>query len=419
LHNGDGTWNYKKEILGWEFDGEGFTIQLPPSKCLAIIRDINKILELKRASLNKYQKIAGKLQHASFGIPNGRSLFSPIQIAMAHSPPFINITQQLKDIFSDWKYIISFLKRNPTSVLQLVTNYPDYLGYSDACKLGAGGTWSSGLKNLSPILWQVQWPKDIQQSIITDTNKNGHITINDLELAGMALNWLALECQKDIPLAFHHIGIICDNMLAVLWTQKMRTSASPIAGRLLRLIGMRIHARQASGLSPVHIAGDDNKMADAISRAFKNGKFFQAHNKLTTYFNINFPLQHNSWNEFHLPKELIALVINCLRGVQLPLEQLLRLPVLGLSTGVTGASISPYTNTVPASLMPQNLSRQASSSDLLGGSGQELTVAALESKFLRSQMHCRPLARPSAWLMNRPRFTKKEATNRTSYQLNE
>jgi hypothetical protein len=329
LHNGDGIWSHKKEILGWDFDGEQYTIQLPPSKCDKIIKEINKLVKLKRASLNKFQKIGGKLQHASFGIPNGRALFSPIQQAMAHNPDFINITQDLKNIFSDWKYIISFLKRHPSSVLQLVTNYPDYLGYSDACRLGAGSTWSSGLKHITPFLWQVEWPQDIQDSLVSDFNKNGTLTINDLELAGIALNWLALECQSNIPLAFHHIGMFCDNMSAVIWTQKLRTSSSPVAGRLLRLIGMCIHARQSSGLTPVHIAGDDNQMSDVISRSFKHGKFFHAQNNLTSYFNVHFPLQEHSWTEFHLPKELTALVISCLHGVQLPLEQLLRLPVLG------------------------------------------------------------------------------------------
>jgi hypothetical protein len=416
LHNGDGTWSHTKEILGWDFDGKEFTIQLPPAKCDKIINEINKLIKMKRASLNKFQKIGGKLQHASFGIPNGRSLFSPIQQAMANSPSFINITPQLKDIFMDWRYIISFLKRHPTSVLQLVTNYPDYVGYSDACRLGAGGTWSSGLKAIPPILWQVEWPIDIQNSLITDNNKNGTLTINDLEQAGLALNWLVLECQKDIPLAFHHVGMFCDNMSAVIWTQKMRTSASPVAGRLLRLLGMRIHARQSSGLTPIHIAGDDNQMSDIISRAFRHGKFFHAQNNLTSYFNSHFPLQEHSWTEFHLPTELTALVISCLRGVQLPLERLLRLPVLGLNTGVTGASMSPCSNTVPASLKHRNLSKQASSSALLGGSGQALTVAELKSKFRRSRTRSRPSARPLAWPMNRPLSTKKGVTKATSSQ---
>ena len=109
------------------------------------------------------------------------------------------------------------------SVLQLVSNYPDYVGHSDACGLGTGGVWQGGLKQLlSPFLWQLEWPEDIRQALVTDANPYGTLTINDLELAGLLLNWLALECQKDIHLAFHHIGTFCDNTSAVSWAHKMR-----------------------------------------------------------------------------------------------------------------------------------------------------------------------------------------------------
>jgi hypothetical protein len=44
------------------------------------------MLKIKSASLNKYQKLVGKLQHASFGIPGGTGLFTPIQMAMSGNP---------------------------------------------------------------------------------------------------------------------------------------------------------------------------------------------------------------------------------------------------------------------------------------------------------------------------------------------
>ena len=294
---------------------------------------------MKRPSLNKFQRITGKLQHASFGIPNGRSLFSPIQRAMANNPSFINMTQELKTILEDWQHIIKHMKTTPSSVLQLVINYPDYLGHSDSCGIGTGGVWTSGLKSIKPFLWQLRWPDDIIKSLISAGNPNGHITINDLELAGLVLNWLALECQ-DVPLAFHHIGALCDNTSAVSWAHTLRTSSSLIAGRLLRLLGLRIHARQASSLVPLHIAGDQNTMADIVSRAFKDGKYFAAENNQTHYFNVHFPLpQNTSWTEFHIPKELTSRVISCLRGQISPLASLLKLPWIGGSTGTTGATM--------------------------------------------------------------------------------
>jgi hypothetical protein len=84
---------------------------------------------------------------------------------------FINLTAELKQILSDWQYIITYMKNHPSSVLQLVTNFLDYVGNSDACVLGAGGVWFSGLKHLpQPFLWQVPWPDDICQNLVSDNN---------------------------------------------------------------------------------------------------------------------------------------------------------------------------------------------------------------------------------------------------------
>ena len=90
------------------------------------------------------------------------------------------------------------------------------------CKLGSGGTWGSGLKGLQPFLWQLKWPSGIQNDLIMDENPEGSLTINDLELAGIVLNWLALECHIEVPLAYHHVGVFCDNTSAVAWTRKIQ-----------------------------------------------------------------------------------------------------------------------------------------------------------------------------------------------------
>jgi hypothetical protein len=130
----------------------------------------------------------------------------------------------------------------------------------------------------------VEWPQDIRDNLITDTNLNGVLSINDLELAGYVLNWLTLECQQNLSLKYKRIGAFCDNA---------STSKSTVAGILLRMLGMRIHTRQASSIIPLHIAGDNNKMADVVSRAFKNGQYFEAASNLATFFNSNFPLSQN------------------------------------------------------------------------------------------------------------------------------
>ena len=415
LGKGEGTWSFTKEILGWDFDGKAFTMQLPPSKCDAIIKLIKTISKLQRPSLNKYQKLAGKLQHASFGIPSGKSLFSPIQQAMRGNPKFIPLTEDLKFILQDWKYMIQFMKKHPSSVLQLILNWPDYLGHSDACKLGAGGTWTSGLKAMKPFLWQLRWPDNIQRQLVTESNPTGSLTINDLELAGLLLNWIALECQSGVPLAFHHIGAFCDNTSAVSWAQKLRTSKSKVAGRLLRLLGLRMHARQASSLLPIHIAGDNNEMADVVSRAFKDGKFFDAHKNLPSYFNLNFPLpQQASWTEFHIPGKLASRVISCLHGELSPMASLLKLPVIGGNTGFIGADMLHSFALTPSSLTHLLSNEMRLSAHSPPGSGQVCTVEEIKLKFRPSRMRSRPSTRPFSWLDNEVPCTALIKSNTTS-----
>ena len=413
LNQGDGTWSTSKEILGWEFDGEAYTIRLPHTKCRDIRKLIKNILTKSRISLKKFQKIAGKLQHASYGLPGGKGLFSPLQMAMINDPSFINLTNEIKVVLSDWQHLIAHMRNNPTSVMQLVTNHPDYIGYSDACKLGVGGAWVSGLKAISPFIWQFEWPEHIQLELQTDKNPTGSLTINDLELAGAVLNFLVLECQ-DVNLKHHHIGCFCDNTSAVAWAYKLRTSASTVAARLLRLLSLRLHARQASSLIPVHIAGEENTMADIISRAFKGGKYFHAKQDLTKYFNQNFPLpQMQSWQEFKVPSRLTSRVISCLLGVQSPMELLTRPPVIDSNTGSTGVRMPASAGSTPSSATSHHSKWTSSSLPSLRGSGVAFLAEDIKSVFQQSQRLSRPYPRPSNWLDNQVPSTGRKANTKS------
>ena len=78
-------------------------------------------------------------------------------------------------------------------------------------------------------------------------------------------------------------------------------------------------------------------MADIPSRAFKNGEFFHAKTNLVAYFNLHFPLPQNlSWHEFKLHPKLTSRVISCLRGEELPMESLCRMPKQGENIGKVG-----------------------------------------------------------------------------------
>lgn len=355
-------------------------------------------------SLNKFQSVAGKLQHASFGTPGGASLFTPVQREMLNDPEYIPMSKELKQILRDWSYMIKCLRKKPTHVAQLLPDYPFYAGHTDACGLGCGGTWSSAMKSLNPIVWQLEWPPAVREAF-----RKGYININELELAALVLGWLVLELQG-VDLKLAHIGSYCDNTTAVAWAYKLRTSTSPVAGRLLRMLGMRIHTREASGLTPIYIKGEENAMADVASRAFKNGKFFLQTLTLTDYFDAHFPLpQLMSWQEFRVPTALQSRVISCLLGKPLPLASLIRLPGLGKNTGTTGKNMQPCaTSTHSSATKPSlNSKKKLSSAPMVQGSGRVITEEDARSAFKELTMRSRPSPRPSNWLENKVASTKR------------
>eukprot|EP00957_Ditylum_brightwellii_P045901 3481716-Ditylum_brightwellii.AAC.1 len=208
---------------------------------------------------------------------------------------------------------------------------------------------------MDPLVWQVKWDEDIKQRLITTNNKTGDITLNNLELAGFVLGWLVLELHTT-TLKHHHVGMFCDNTSAVSWAFKMRTSKSIPAARLLCMLGLRIHAMQASSLTPLCILGNNNTLADISSRAFQTCDYFAASLNLTSFFNTSFPLPCSaSWKMLTLPSKLTLHVMSCVLGKQLTMEQLLKLTALTKNIVSIGSSMSTIGNATPTSLMPHPL----------------------------------------------------------------
>jgi hypothetical protein len=414
IDKGEGKWETCKEVLGWNFDGDKYTIQLPPDKCDNIIKLIKTSLKQRVLPLKKFQKIAGKLQHASLGVPGGSGLFSPLQAAMVGNPKYINVDKYLKVALEDWRTIIHFQKTHPISVKQLVANIPNIIGYGDACKQGAGGVLTPGTDPHNYIVWQVEWPTDIQQRLVTDTNPKGDISMNDLELAGIILTFLAVELTTP-NIQHKHIGTYCDNTSAVSWANKLRTSKSIPAARLLRMLGLRLMATSASSLTTLNIPGTDNEMADISSRTFKQGAHFAQKISLTKLFNTKFPLpKQNYWTELKIPSKWTSRVMSCVRGEQLTMESLLKLPKPGKNIGNTGQNMSTNGSKTYSSNKQQTYKKESYSQHLLRGSGQASTAADLKSKFLRSKRRLRPSPRPQNWQENTVPFTKM--TKHTSCQ---
>ena len=69
-------------MLGWIFNVQDYTLRLSAKK-KKIFERLHNIKKVTTKTPRKVmEKHAGSFQHASFGIPGGADIFSPIQVAL-------------------------------------------------------------------------------------------------------------------------------------------------------------------------------------------------------------------------------------------------------------------------------------------------------------------------------------------------
>ena len=338
----DGIWDTRKEILGWLFDGISRTIELPQRKCEELLIELKAVRRLPKLEVKRFQKLHGRLQFATIAIPCGKPILGQLNWYMSSAAKNkgrkLLITDDLKTIFRDWSALIRLVGRRPTHVTELIEHPPSYQGFVDASKWGVGGVWFSGTKLVVPIVWFFEWPQDIRDQFCSSANKTGSLTISDLELTGILLHWLVLEHIVDpITLRDSSVSIWCDNLPAVAWMYKFRTSTSLIAARILRALAVRLHSNRAALLSVEHISGIYNKMADVASRkhSLDNASF------LTEFSTLFPPPQGKSWTLFLLSDKITSKVSSELLKRQSTLESWRRLPTKEYVFGKLGSTSFP------------------------------------------------------------------------------
>ena len=417
----EGTWETRKEILGWLFDGIARTIELPENKGRTIRTETKRLLRSKdkRVSLKDFQKVHGKLQFTAIAIPCGKPLLGPLDQAIAlagqRNVNYVMITDDVRLCLSDWIALIRQLGKRPTHVKELVLHAAAYQGFVDASKWGVGGVWFGGTNQLSPIVWFWEWPPEIQNTLVTSSNRNGLLTISDLELMGILLHWLALEASVDKASLVHtSIAIWCDNLPAVSWIYKMRTSTSPIASRILRALAVRLQLHHTGLLAIDHISGIYNIMADVASR-----KHVSHPMQFLDYFTTTFtPPQQNFWTLFQFRNNLLSKISSEMLNAPSPLASWNRLPTKNGDFGRLGVISSP--STFPNLTQKCVISLHHKESNCWLPSPTMCVPEAFQndlSKFAPKQSRWRfaPSARRSKWTMNLvPWSQRKESIRKKS-----
>ena len=425
LHAGEGAWAFRKEILGWIFDGIHRTIELPPGKLSKIRTAIKQVLHRQGAPLREFQSVLGKLQHACLAIPNGKGLLSPLYNLLPPDtatraprrwipvPKDSSAYMALKDL----RTVLKLVANRPTKCSQLVPGWPDYVGFCDACKYGAGGVWLSGKSDLHPVIWRVAWPPDIVARLISRDNPDGDLTINDLEMAGLLLHYLVLE-QLLPDMAGKHAAAWCDNTSTVSWARRQSCKRSRVGQRLLRALSIRHVATKSSPLAPWSIAGANNQMADLASRSFRKGgkgNFELTDTALLTKFNSLFPLtQEASWHLHHLNNNISSLVFSELRQQQQPMGSWLRLPKPASTSGLSGNNSSPsLATTTPTSPNSPRNNGLTLSKPMPIGYAMDMPDEKIALALSEFNKRWQPSPRPTNWLSNPAPRTKTKRVNPT------
>jgi hypothetical protein len=336
LAQGDPRWATLKEILGYWLDGRSRTVQLPPPRADDLLKEVAAVLRKKRVPLKRFCSLSGRLQHAARILPSARAFFTPLNNALKGIPKYIGMSchGEVRHALLNMGHALRNLASWPTHVSKLVqSDHPDYIGYCDASGFGAGGVWFGGQQKLAPIVWRIQWPKDITVALVSDKNPTGTITNSDLEMAGVLLHEVVLETHLGNAIKAAHLVIGCDNSPAVSWTTRMATrSATPIAYRLLRGLAMRQQVTRSAPPLIYHVAGINNILADVVSRPVHGvASHFHLMETLPhtmcpetflTIFNADYPLpQKRPWRSVQPNFSLWSNVIATLRGQRLNLRQ--------------------------------------------------------------------------------------------------
>ena len=223
LQKGEGRYDTRKTLLGFDFDGKGKTMWLELAKrekLLTILR--GWIRTGTRGSLGipfgKFESTIAKIWNAFTSIPAGRGLLLPCNRLLRQRPAYVYLHRNptvVTALEGCWTHLRKSANE-PTHCRELVAGWPDYIGIVDASGHGVRGVVFGKLSTCTPVVFRWEWPNDIKQDIISLTNPTGRLTSPDLEMVRLVILWLVIEgvCHN---LRKKWVTLFSDNSPTVSW----------------------------------------------------------------------------------------------------------------------------------------------------------------------------------------------------------
>ena len=339
----------------------------------------------------EFELVIAKLRHAFTAIPAGVGLLSPCNKILALRPPvvYLHTNAVLTSAITDLRTNLRESTLAPTRCKELTRGWPHYIGYTDASSHGFGSIIVRGTLGLAPTVLCRQWPEDITSNLLTYENLQGTITNSDLEMACLLILWLVMES-------------ICPTLREKNGVTRLASKRSQVGARLISALALRLITNGCCPITPIHVAGKCNRMADMASQSFGSTSHWH-HTSDTLFaaaFNNLFPLpQQNTWTVFRLTGNICTRVISILWTTPSTLDEWRRIPKIGQHIGTIGAPTSNQWEWIQASNAPDTQSAYDSSHGLPPKPDQDTTGTNKWSKLQQSLRLSRPLARRLRWSM--------------------
>jgi hypothetical protein len=104
LRKGDGNWDTRKTMLGWDVDTSQRTITLPQHRAERLRQIFAQLAGQRRTSTKTWHKILGELRSMALAVPGARGLFSALQTALQQREARhrIRITRPIRQQLTDF-----------------------------------------------------------------------------------------------------------------------------------------------------------------------------------------------------------------------------------------------------------------------------------------------------------------------------
>ena len=241
----------KLTFLGVEIDSIAMELRLSEDKLSVLQSELAAFCERKHASKKQLQSLAGKLNWASAVVRGGRVFLRRIIDGIAALKQDWHkalINGEIKQDIIWWRDFISTFNGKA----MILDHIPITTVYTDACKTGAGGLFDQDW-------FYVNWQEDYPFA--------SNLHINEMEAFTVvlsALRWAHHWQNKRV--------IICSDNMATVHCINKCTSRNKLLMSYLRQLFWK-SANFNFHLTAIHVPGQNNILADHISRLHETKSF--------------------------------------------------------------------------------------------------------------------------------------------------